>query len=76
MVSYEGFYQYEFMRRFFYNGVRNNMNERVNSQGVTLEASYNTLDALSAGKTYTLFAWISVAKVVKIQDGKVNVLYL
>ena len=48
------------------------MNERINSQGVTLEASYQTL----ANGNYTLFAWISVAKVVRIQDGKTTVLYL
>jgi len=60
--------------KFFYHGIKNNMNERINSQGVTLEAQYNTLT--DTGDVYTLFAWISIAKVVRIQDGNVNVLYL
>jgi len=68
----EGYNQNEMSGQFFYHGIRNNMNERINSQGVTLEASYTTL----AGGNYTLFAWISVAKEVRIQDGKVNVVYI
>jgi len=72
--SLEGYEQTEMAGKFFYHGIKNNMNERINSQGVTLEAQYNTLT--DTGDVYTLFAWISVAKVVRIQDGKVNVLYL
>mgnify|MGYP000049952772 CR=1 FL=1 len=66
-VSTEGHAQSaELSGRFFWQAIRLNKNERVNSRGIEL---YQKIVTLPAGTSYELIAWLELVKMAQFEDG-------
>lgn len=76
VATIEGHDPNDLRGKFFYCANEINMNERVNSQGVFLEAKYEDVPALAGDDTYTLRAWVVVGREVQIKNGITQCYYI
>ncbi len=76
-AKFEGYDpSFELGKNFFYNAVKLNDGDRVNSVGLQLTAAYADLPAFNASGTGVLRAWISVMKQVTIKNGITESVYI